>query len=111
MLKNDSQYKRRVSWLGLGARASLVLVEYLGQFPGLSQHGNGKDGTEYIRTPTSVMSDLLQREIPLNIYNKLTLKYDELSGPRNRKQVYVKKYNDRNNQRKDENGHSLNRGS
>jgi hypothetical protein len=40
----------------------------------LSQHGNGKGGTEYIRTPVSVMtemSDMLKRENPLKVYNKL----------------------------------------
>ena len=55
-----------------------------GKFPGLSQHGNGKEGTEYIRTPSSVMteiSDMLKRENPLKVYNKLVLKHDELSGP------------------------------
>ena len=74
----------RVSWLGIGARESIALVEYFGKFPGLSQHGNGKEGTEYIRTPASVMtemSDMLKRENPLKVYNKLVLKHDELSGP------------------------------
>jgi len=30
----------------------------------------------------------------MNVYNKLTLKNDELSGPSSRRQVYDKKYND-----------------
>jgi hypothetical protein len=49
---------------------SVALVEYFGKFPGLSQHGNGKEGTEYIRTPASVMtemSDMLKRENPLKV--------------------------------------------
>jgi hypothetical protein len=37
---------------------SIALVEYFGKFPGLSQHGNGKEGTEYIRTPASVMTEM-----------------------------------------------------
>jgi hypothetical protein len=48
VLKKDATYRRRVSWLGIGARESIALVEYFGKFPGLSQHGNGKEGTEYI---------------------------------------------------------------
>ena len=66
----------------------------------MSQHGNGKEGTEYIRTPASVMtemSDMLKRENPLKVYNK----HDELSGPSSRKQVHDKKYNDKKKERKD----------
>ena len=69
----------------------------------MSQHGNGKEGTEYIRTPASVMtemSDMLKRENPLKVYNKLVLKHDELSGPSSRKQVHDKKYNDKKKERK-----------
>jgi hypothetical protein len=94
VLKKDATYRRRVSWLGIGARESIALVEYFGKFPGLSQHGNGKEGTEYIRTPASVMtemSDMLKRENPLKVYNK----HDELSGPSSRKQVHDKQYNDK----------------
>ena len=100
VLKKDATYRRRVSWLGIGARESIALVEYFGKFPGLSQHGNGKEGTEYIRTPASVMtemSDMLKRENPLKVYNK----HDELSGPSSRKQVHDKKYNDKKKERKD----------
>jgi hypothetical protein len=102
-LKKDATYRRRVSWLGIGARESIALVEYFGKFPGLSQHGNGKEGTEYIRTPASVMtemSDMLKCENPLKVYNKLVLKHDELSGPSSRKQVHDKKYNDKKKERK-----------
>jgi hypothetical protein len=100
VLKKDATYRRRVSWLGIGARESIALVEYFGKFPGLSQHGNGKEGKEYIRTPASVMtemSDMLKRENPLKVYNK----HDELSGPSSRKQVHDKKYNDKKKERKD----------
>jgi hypothetical protein len=94
VLKKDATYRRRISWLGIGTRESIALVEYFGKFPGLSQHVNGKEGTEYIRTPASVMtemSDMLKRENPLKVYNK----HDELSGPSSRKQVHDKQYNDK----------------
>lgn len=93
-LKNSS-YKRRVSRLGIGAKNNIAVVEYSGKFPGLAPHGNSKMKTEYIRTRATVlseMSDLLKRENPLNVYNKLTLKNDERHGPRNRKQVNDKKF-------------------
>jgi hypothetical protein len=112
VLKKNATYRRRVSWLGIGARESIALVEYFGKFPGLSQHGNAKEGTEYIRTPASVMtemSDMLKRENPLKVYNKPVLKHDELSGPSSRKQVHDKKYNDKKKERKDEIGHYLSR--
>ncbi|CAG2254061.1 unnamed protein product [Mytilus edulis] len=99
-LKKDSSYKRRVSWIG-GQTNSIAIVEYIGIFPGLSAHGNTKKDTEYLRTPATVMtemSDLLQKETPLNVYNILTLKHDELSGPTSRRQVHDKKYRDKKNQ-------------
>jgi hypothetical protein len=42
VLKKDATYRRRVSWLGIGARENIALVEYFGKFPGLSQHGLDK---------------------------------------------------------------------
>jgi hypothetical protein len=36
VLKKDATYRRRVSWLGIGARESIALNEYFGKFPGLS---------------------------------------------------------------------------
>jgi hypothetical protein len=62
--------------LGIGAKNSIAVVEYFGKFPGLVPHGNSKVNREYIRTPATVMSeksDLLERENPLNVCNKLTL--------------------------------------
>lgn len=113
-LKKDSSYKRRVSRLGIGANNSIAVVEYFGKFPGLAPHGNSKVNTEYIRTPATVMSemsDLLKRENPLNVYNKLTLNNDELHGPRNRKQVSNKKYNDKKKKCIAENGQYISRGN
>ncbi|CAG2250556.1 unnamed protein product [Mytilus edulis] len=73
-----------------------------------------KKDTEYLRTPATVMtemSDLLQKETPLNVYNKLTLKHDELSGPTSRRQVHDKKYRDKKNQRKNDCGQYMSRGN
>ncbi|CAG2213397.1 unnamed protein product [Mytilus edulis] len=111
--KKDSSYKRRVSWIG-GQTNPIAIVEYIGIFPGLSAHGNTKKDTEYLRTPATVMtemSDLLQKETPLNVYNKLTLKHDELSGPTSRRQVHDKKYRDKKNQRKNDCGQYMSRGN
>ena len=58
--KKDDSYKRRVPWLGLGAKANLVLIEYSGEFPGLAPHGNAKEGTEFIRTPANVMKEMTE---------------------------------------------------
>lgn len=94
-MKKDSNYKRRVSWLGVGAKDSVALVEYLGKFPGLAPHGNSKSGEEYLRTPTAVMEEMsvmLRQENPLNVY-KLTKKHDVISGPNRRKQVHDKNHN------------------
>lgn len=94
--KKDSSCERRVSWIG-GQTNPIAIVEYIGIFPGLSAHGYTKKDTEYLRTPATVMtemSDLLQKDTPLNVYNKLTLKHDELSGPTSRRQVHDKKFRD-----------------
>ena len=55
------------------------------------------------------MSTLLKVEKPYNVYNKLTLENDELSGPSGRKQIYDKKYNDRKRERQEEFGRDVNR--
>ncbi|CAC5400570.1 unnamed protein product [Mytilus coruscus] len=70
----------------------------LDSFPGLAPHGNSKSGELYLRTPASVMtemSDMLRKDRPLNVYNKLTNKCGVTSGPSNRKQVHDKNYNDK----------------
>ena len=71
----------------------------------VAPHGNAKEETEYIRTQANVMSDMsnmLKCDNPLNVYNKLTLEHDVLSGPSSRRQVYDKK-----KQRKEEIGHYI----
>ena len=86
-----------MSWLVLGVKDQIAIVVYCGKFPGHIPHGNSKKDTDYVRTPTYVMdemSELLQNSKPMNVYNKLTLKNDELSGPSSLRQVYDKKYND-----------------
>jgi hypothetical protein len=75
----------------------------------VAPHGNAKEETEYIRTQANVMSDMsnmLKCDNPLNMYNKLTLEHDVLSGPSSRRQVYDKK-----KQRKEEIGHYISRGN
>jgi len=57
------------------------------------------------------MSTLLEVEKLYNVYNKLTLENDELSGPSGRKQIYDKKYNDRKRERQEEFGRDVNRRS
>ena len=52
--------------------------------------------------------ELLKNNKPQHVYDKLTSKYDELSGPANCQQVYDKKKCDVTNKRK-ENGHDYNR--
>ena len=53
------------------------------------------------------MGELLKSNKPQHVYNKLTSKYDELSGPAYCMQVYDKKKRDVTNKRK-ENGHDYN---
>lgn len=101
MLKADKSYKKRISWLGLEGVSDIAIVEYLGSFPGLVPHGNSKHKNEYVRTPAVVMdemSQLLKCKKPGVVYNELTVKYDELSGPTGRKQVYDKKRYDNKKQ-------------
>ena len=110
-LKADNTYKKRVSWLSSGGNTQIAIAEYIGNYPGLGPHGNSKYKTEYMRTPHYVMvemGELLKSNKPQQVYDKLTLKYDELSGPANCQQVYDKKKRDVNNKRK-ENGHEYNR--
>ena len=97
-LKKDANYKRRVTWLGKNAKDSVAVVEYLGNFPGLAPHGNSNSGEEYIRTPAHVMtamSDMLRKDNPPNVYNKLTNKHEVMRGPSNRKQVHDKNHYDK----------------
>ncbi|KAK3101791.1 hypothetical protein FSP39_006376 [Pinctada imbricata] len=97
-LKKDKTYKKRVTRL-LNDDSCFTICEYIGKFPGLSSHGNTKIGeTEYLRIPTNVMeemSTLLKQKTPLEVYNDLTIKHDELSGPKNKQQVRDKKKNDK----------------
>ena len=94
--KKDKNYKRRITSV---PNKTYSIVEYLGKFPGLSSHGNCKtSSSEYVRTPQNVMSemsDLLKQKRPLEVYNDLTNKHDELSGPRNKAQIRDKKKYDK----------------
>ena len=59
-----------------GLRSKLAVTEYIGKFPGLSVHGNTKngEGEEYVRTPAYVMDEMktmLEIEKPSTVYNNL----------------------------------------
>ena len=61
----------------------MSIVEYVGSYPGLGQHGNQrKTGNKYVRTPGDVMdtmSDLLKQNLkPQQVYNQLLQKKDEM---------------------------------
>ena len=69
---------------------------------------------EYVRTPSHVMAemtDLLKHKKPMDVYNTLTNKYDELSGPTSRRQVHDKKLNDDKKNRQNNAGKVINRGN
>ena len=66
------------------------MVEYIGAYPGLGPHGNSKHKDEYMRTPDNVMDEMremIKSKKPKQVYDTLTNKYDELSGPSNLQQV------------------------
>ena len=54
------------------------------------------------------MGEMLKSHKPQHVYDKLTSKYDELSGPSNHQQIYNKKRYDMNKERK-QNGYVFNR--
>ena len=89
-LKKNATYQKRVSWLGLGGDSEIAVVEYIGAYPGLGPHGNSKHKDEYMRTPDNVMDEMremLKSKKPKQVYDKLSNKHDELSGPSNLQQV------------------------
>lgn len=64
-LKADGQYKRRITRIDrlpvhLGTSVpALMLVEYIGTFPGHIRHGNSKINTQhYIRTSAKVREQI-----------------------------------------------------
>ena len=103
-LKENNNYRKRVSWLSQGGNKDIAIAEYIGDCPGLAPHGNSKHKPEYVRTPHQVMvemGEMLKTNKPQLVYDKLTAKYDELSGPANFQQVYNKRNRDRAKERKD----------
>lgn len=61
--------------------SNIAIVEYLGVLPGLSPHDNSKRKGDYMRTSSTAMqetSELLQKHKPLDVFNKLCNKHDEL---------------------------------
>ena len=92
-----------MSWLSLGGNKEIAVVEYVGQFPGLAPHGNSKHKTEYVRTSHNVMvemGEMLKNSKLQLVYDKLAMKYDELSGPANHQQLYDKKNREMKKERK-----------
>ena len=93
--KEDTNYQKRVPWLGLGGDTEIAFVEDTGAYPGLAPHGNAKQKEEYIRTPDNVMTEmgeLLKSNKPNQVYDKLTDKDDEQCGPTDLRHVHdVKK--------------------
>ena len=94
--KTDKSYKKRVTWLGEGGlTSSFALIEYLGSHPGLLPHGNSKDQkSEYLRTPNFVMEEaeqMLIHDKPKAVYERMKMKYDELTRPTGLQQLRDKK--------------------
>lgn len=61
--------------------SNIAIVEYLGVPSGLGPHGNSKRKGDYMRTSSTAMqetSELLQKHKPLDVFNKLRNKHDEL---------------------------------
>ena len=89
-LKKNAMYQKRVSWLGLGGDSEIAVVEYIGAYPELGPHGNSKHKDKYMRRPDNVMDEMremLKSKKPKQVYDKLSNKHDELSGPSNLQQV------------------------
>ena len=73
-----------------------------------------REKNEYVRTPSHIMAemtDLLKHKKPMDVYNTLINKYDELSGPTSRRQVHDKKLNDDMKNRQNNAGKFINRGN
>ena len=111
-LEEDENYKKRVSSLadgGVKGLSDVSIVEYVGSYPGLGQHGNQrKTGNKYVRTPGDVidtMSDLLKQNLkPQQVYNQLLQKNDEMRAPNKPRQVHDKKRRDEKKEEKEKNG-------
>ena len=90
--KLDKTYAKKACWFAHDSalQSNLAVVQYVGKFPGLAPHGNSRQQTEYIRTPTEVMDevkDMAGKHKPHQIYNKLKNKYDEISRPTGLQQI------------------------
>jgi hypothetical protein len=94
VLKRDTTYKRRVSWINGGTKA---VVEYIGKFPVRENHGNRKKGNRaYIRTPTEAlqkMGEAAMHRNPSNVFDECVVNNSDVSAPRDIEQIKNKKYN------------------
>lgn len=94
-LKENPQYKKRVTWISNNTHP-IALVEYIGQFPGRSKHGNTHNNDDsYCRTPAAVRSALSQQishgKTPKEIYNAQLHEPDIHNQLRNTQQIYNQK--------------------
>ncbi|MEW8547998.1 MAG: hypothetical protein AB2693_31220, partial [Candidatus Thiodiazotropha sp.] len=90
--KLDKSYVKKACWFApeSALQSNFAVVQYLGKFPGLASHGNSRQNTEYIRTPTEVLDEVKEmsgKHKPHQIYNKLKIKYDELTRPTGLQQI------------------------
>ena len=86
-----------MTWLGEGGlTSSFALIEYLESYPGLLPHGNSKDQkSEYLWTPNFVKVEaeqMLIHDKPKAVYEKMKMKFDELTRPIGLQQLRDKKH-------------------
>ena len=98
----SSEYKRRISWLQC---SNVAVAEYIGNFPGVSVHGNSTKSTRpYTRMqPASLdkVKDMVKHKAPRQVYQDLILlDTDFSSAPHSLKQVRNLKYNEKKKREK-----------
>ena len=94
-LKLNENYKRKITWIKKFSQSyqKFAVVEYIGNYPGLSKHGNSKIiDNVYVRTPKSVLESI-DEKIPFasarNLYDSLqNNSKNVLQKPRNLQQLY-----------------------
>ena len=110
--KMDPNYKRRISWVEPSDRP-VMIVEYLGKFPGRQHHGNAtKKSRPYSRTAPSVLANIAemsQKNPPREVYERMNEQHKkEEDRPKDLKQVQNKVYNEK---KKDNDGNSRSGGN
>ena len=99
-------YKRRVSWLGDMCNVSdsphvdMAIVEYIGSYPGSTQHGLGKDLElpVYTRTNPDILEKvrdiLAEKPKDDDLYDE----YGNVNGPRDQKEILNVNYQEEKQQ-------------